>query len=115
VDYSIGAVKVVNPGTPVSVVAGLGTPPPTRVAAQAIAFQALPTNVGIVYVGGLGMIRSTYVGVRFVIPAPGSPITGPFITATLAVPNVPSGLNVALYYIDANNPGDGVLVTYTNQ
>jgi hypothetical protein len=113
VDVAIGAVKCVTPGTPVSVVGGLAGPP-SRVPAQAIAFQALPTNVGIVYIGKVNLIRATYVGVEFVLPAPGSNITGPFITATVALPNVPSGLNVAEYFIDANNSGDGVLVSYTN-
>jgi hypothetical protein len=106
---------VVTPGTPVSVVAGLGSPAPIHVGAQAVAFQALPTNIGVVYIGHKGMVRASYVGVMFVIPAPGSAVTGPFITATLAVPNAPAALNVAQYFIDANNTNDGVLVTYTTQ
>jgi hypothetical protein len=49
------------------------------------------------------------------LPKPVSSSTGPFDYWRIGVYNIPSGLNVADFYIDADNPGDGVLITYTNQ
>lgn len=110
----LGAVQVVTPGTPVSVMTNLAqVPAPIHKSCQAIAFQALPTNVGVVYIGYRGMVRATFANVAAVIPAPGSNITGPFITATIALPMSPAGLNAADFYVDANNSSDGVIVSYT--
>jgi hypothetical protein len=49
------------------------------------------------------------------LPKPVSATTGPFDYWRVGVFNVPSSINPADFYIDADQPGDGVLVTYTNQ
>lgn len=110
---SLGYVTVPAAGTPVR--ATVNQPDPTlRVAAQAVSFQALPTNVGIVYVGlGATMDPATGLGIVGIIPAPAAPATGPFPSFVVSLPVIAAGLNVADFYLDAVENGDGVAISCT--
>lgn len=114
---SLGAVLVTTPGTPVRATAN-EEDPTARVAAQTVRFQVLPTNTGKVTIG----LGSMYTGgtvagenVLHVLPPPADPTAGPFTEYEATIHNVPSGLNVADFYIDAEIAQDGVVVSYLNQ
>lgn len=109
---SLGYVTVTTPGTLVR--ATVNEPDPTRrIGVQAILFQALPTNAGVVYYGLAGMNRTTGVNVLGILPAPSDPTTGPFPSASPSLPLSAAGLNAADFYVDADSGSDGVLVVYT--
>lgn len=114
---SLGEVRVTSPGVLRRATINL-TDPAARVAAQAIEFQVLPGNAGIVYICLAGADMSGTSSNELVLhrlPKPVSPTTGPFDSWRVGVFNIPSGLNAADFYIDADTPGDGVLISYTNQ
>jgi hypothetical protein len=106
---SLGYVAVPTPGTPVR--ATVNAPDPTaRVGAQTIYFQAKSDNSGVMYVGTLGMDKTTGVGVVGFI---GVPASESIPTFEPSLPTLPAGLNVADYYIDADDADDVCLVSYT--
>ena len=113
-DLALGSVAVVTPGTPVQVTKNL-TNPTFRSGCQAILFQVLKGNVGVVYVGKKGMVRATGVGVQLQLPAPISSVTGPFTSGSIGIPLAAAGLDASSYFVDADNGGDGVLVTLVTQ
>ena len=114
---SLGQVTVPSPN--VLVRATINMPDPTaRIAAQTVEFQVLPGNAGIVYIclAGADMTgTSSNELMLHRLPKPANATTGPFDYWRVGVYNVPSGLNAADFYIDADTPGDGVLITFTNQ
>lgn len=105
--HSLGKVTVVTPGTPVQATVNQSSPN-TRIPAYSIMFQALPGNVGSVYVGLIGLNKSTLAQVVAIIAVP-TTNSSPAFTVTITY--APGGLNVADFYIDANNAQDGVLVS----
>jgi hypothetical protein len=113
-DKALGAVIVAVPGTLVRATKNRDTPS-DRLGAQAISFQVLKSNVGVVYIGKASMVRATGVGVEFQLPAPSSATSGPFASASIGLPTAPAGLNAADFFVDADNANDGVLVTITVQ
>lgn len=111
---SLGYVTVTAAGTPVR--ATVNQPDPAlRIGAQAVLFQALPGNAGIVYVGlgGTTMDPTTGTGIVGIVPAPADPTSGPFPSVVISIPVMAAGLNVADFYLDASGNGNGVLVSYT--
>lgn len=114
---SLGEVVVSSPGVLVRATINQ-TDPAARIAAQSVEFQVRPTNGGIVYIclAGSDMVgTSSNELVLHRLPKPVDATTGPFDTYRVGVFNVPSGLNPADFYVDADVPGDGVLISYTNQ
>lgn len=107
---SLGYVTVTTAGTPVRATANAADPT-ARIGAQAILVQGLPANTGLIYVGLVGMNKSTGVGVLGIIGAVTSP-AGPGSWGG-AMPNAFTGFNVADLYLDATVSGDKALVTYT--
>ena len=87
-DRALGAVVVVTPGTPVQITKNQDTPG-QRLATQAILFQVLKSNVGVVYIGRKGLVRATSVGVELQLPAPVSAVTGPFTSGSIGIPGAP--------------------------
>lgn len=102
---SLPTVTVTNAGTPVQAVT-------TRTAAHAILVECLWTNLGRIYVGTSSLNVSTKTGILNVLPAPTSPTTGPFPAVSAGVPVAPNALNLADIWIDAQNSGEGVVVSY---
>lgn len=102
---SIGLVTITTSGTPVRVSA-------TRIGAQGFLIQGLSTNTGKIYVGSSAMVIATGVGVFAVIPAP---TTGTLPSFSSTIVNAPAGFNLADIYIDADNSGEKVLISYTEQ
>lgn len=109
---SLGITKVTSPGTPVPVTSNQNDPT-KRVPTQSIVFQALPGNVGIIYVGSNGLNKGTGLEQFAFIPKPTNSLTGPFPTATISIPEEAAGLNATDFYVDADNANDGVLVAIT--
>lgn len=108
--FSFGKVLVAAAGTPVRATS-TQTTPSTKVSAHTIFFQALSGNTGRVFVGGPTMNKTTLAGVYGMIPAPSaSTATGtlPYFEATI-VP-APNGLNLADFWLDAEQSTDGVLI-----
>ena len=94
-------------GTPLRVTSGEPNPAlPLKV--HGLLFQALPENTGRVYVGSETMNRPARTGLFAMVPAPSTGALPSFSTALTIAPN---GINAADFYIDADTPGDGVVVT----
>ena len=114
---SLGEVTVSSPGVLARATANQ-TDPTARVAAQMMDFQVLPTNAGVVRICLAGADMSGTSSNELLLqrlPKPASSTTGPFTVYRVGVWNIPSGLNAADFYVDADTPGDGVLISYTNQ
>jgi hypothetical protein len=105
---SLGKVTVTTPGTLVR--ATLNRSDPAKaLPCHGILFEALPTNVGRVYVGRSGLNRTTLAGVFAMLPVPTTNVLPTFSTALTLAPN---GLAAHDFYIDADNAGDGVLICF---
>jgi hypothetical protein len=61
------------------------------------------------------MDKSTGAHVYAIIPAPVSVTDGPFSDFTATVRGASAGFNVADFYVDADQAGDGVVVSYMTQ
>lgn len=102
---SFGVVTVTNAGTPVQVTT-------SRTPAHAILIETLWTNTGRMYVGRSTLNVSTKVGLLNVLPAPTSATTGPFPAVSAGIPSAPNGLLLNEIWLDAQNSGEGVLISY---
>lgn len=107
---SLGYVTLGSPPTLIRATVN-ETDPTLRVPCQGLLFQALPGNVGTIYVGTASMNTTTGVGVLGVIPAPTDPTTGPFPSFSPGIPVIPAALNAADFYINGANADDGVVVS----
>jgi hypothetical protein len=110
---SLGYVTVPTPGTPVPATANL-TDPTVPLSVQAIRFQVLPGNTGVVRIGLTGMDDSpTAAGENVLahLPAPAHATTGPFAAYEARVTDAPAGLNAAQFAVDADQADDGVVVS----
>lgn len=104
---SLGLKTVASSGTPVRVSS-------TRIAAQSVMFQAWPGNAGLCYVGLANMVIATGVGVLGVIGKPSTDeVSVP--SASFSIPLAPGGINLADLYVDADDSGANILVSYTEQ
>lgn len=96
------------PGTLVRVTS-LRPNPAAHVGVHGIMFQARPANVGRVYIGRATMNRGALTDTYAVIPVP----TLNFLpTFSIALTIAPNALPLEDFYVDADNVGDGVLVTF---
>ena len=109
----LGKISVAAAGTPVQITASAQyqamTEMDTRfLSCQAVLFQAWKDNGGLLYVGKVGMNKST----------------GALVAATLAIPSTasiasygasnhlsPAGINLSEFYLDADIAADGALVS----
>lgn len=98
---SYGYVVVASPGTPVPI--NQRNLNPENQALQSVSVQTKAGNVGAMYIGERNMDRGSGIGVYLVI--------GAGQQAPLGNPAIPSSLNAALLYLDADNAGDAALVT----
>ncbi len=83
--------------------------PTANIHCHSIMAEALQGNTGRVYIGSSAMVRATGVGVYAVIPIPTSNIL-PTFTATIAY--APAALLLNDLYLDVDQDGEGVLVSY---
>lgn len=106
-----GAVRVPTPGTPVQITApstGSGNAgDPYNI--HGVMFQALPTNTGLIYIGGQGLVAATFAQVAALLPVPTTNFLPAFSTSLTIAPNA---LNLTQFWIDAEIATDGVLVTW---
>lgn len=100
---SLGRTVVLTPGTKVALTMPAGILPGT---AHALIIEALPTNVGKVYVGESTLVRATFVGVIVVLPIP---TANSIPTFSMAVTQAANAIRVTDFYIDADTANDGVV------
>ena len=122
---SFGLVTVATPGTPARASANVPVNsraggPTGRVPLQSIMLQAHPDNTGKIYIflgGGnfSGDHRTTLDVAVAILPMPGDPLGGPFGAASWGIPNSSAGINLSDFWIDADEAGDGVIVSGTEQ
>jgi hypothetical protein len=115
--HSLGYVPVPVPGTPVRATTNESTPT-KRIGCQTLFFEQLEANDGKIYVCDRSdAVKASGVGILAVIPAPtlvaGVAVTLPYLSAT--IPTSPSGMDAARFWVDADNPGEGCLVSYIAQ
>lgn len=75
---------------------------------QAVYFQTWVLNTGMVYLGTLGMVRATGVKVMKVF---GIPTTAGADGHAIANQTTAAGVDLSAIYIDADQAGEGPLVT----
>ncbi len=101
---SLGRVNVVTPGTPVL----LSIDPTLRV--SKLFFQSVPGLTGKTYIGTPLMAKATLAQVvRVLVPATNSAIADQF---ALAPEQGKDTIYLNQYAIDADNAGEGLLVSY---
>ena len=101
---SLGRVNVATPGTPVP----LSADPTLRVAR--LFFQSVPGLTGKTYIGAPLMNKTTLAQVvRVLVPATNSSIADQF---SLAPEDGRDGIYLNQYAVDADNAGEGLLVSY---
>lgn len=106
----VGKISVPVPGTPVSVIA---SPLVTALlgsfqTVQSVLFQAWKGNIGAVYVGKSGLNRTTGAAVGAVLPIPTINAIGAFGASNHLSP---AGIDLSVFYLDADVANDGALVT----
>jgi hypothetical protein len=110
--FATGKITVAAAGTPVpvtvpSVVSGpLGAQGLTTV--HAFIVQALKGNTGAIYIGLLGMSKSTLVGVLCVLPIPTANLIPTF---SVSLTEAANALSLTDLFIDADVNGEGVTVS----
>ena len=106
----LGKITVAVAGTPVQLIAST----PFRAlntrfyGYHAALLQALPTNTGLVYIGGVGMNKTTLAVVSNVLAIPSTSSIPSFGVANLLSP---AGVDLSAFWLDAAVSGEGVLVT----
>jgi hypothetical protein len=107
---AVGSFTVPVPGTAVQVTVPVGLAGPTSpglTSAHAIIIQALPTNVGKVWIGTKGIVKTGYVNVLQILPIP----TGNLIPSfSMAIALGANSLGLTDLWIDADIGNDGVLI-----
>ncbi len=109
---SAGPIILASPPVPIQAIVNV----PNALIAQArpvichgVMFQALPTNVGIVYIGSRTMDKTTLTNLFAMLPVPTANLLPSFSCAITVAPNA---LAVNEFWVDADEGGDGVIVTY---
>ncbi len=103
----LGRVLVPTPGTPVVIPASAYasiTPP----SVHAFIIQVLDTNVGKIYVGVVGLDKTTRANCLIVLPVP---TTNSLPSFQAAVTMAANALSLPMIRIDADTANDGVIVS----
>jgi len=98
---SFGRITVPQAGTPVHVSS-------KQLKCHAVMIEALPTNTGKCYIGNDKLMKG--VSGEFAILAVPTANTIPTYNETIS--SAPDALNLFDYWIDVDNNGEGVLVSY---
>jgi hypothetical protein len=114
----LGKVSVPAPGTPVqltataeylsAIAAAFGASQVPFVTCQAVLFQAWKGNSDEVYIGKVGMNRTTGAGVAAVLGVPSAGSNPSFGAANQMSP---AGIDLSAFYLDADIAAEGALVT----
>jgi hypothetical protein len=96
-----------TPGTPLRATSNL-TAPGERLNVHGVLIQALPTNVGRVYIGKQTLSKTAFTDLYAVLPAPSGSALPSFSTALTLAPNA---INVTDFWIDVDTAADGVIIT----
>lgn len=105
---SAGQVVVPTPGTLVRATVNLAEPEKV-LPCHGIMFEVRPENTGNVYIGRVGFNKTTRVGCYAILAVP----TANFLpTFSVAITLAPNALTLDGFYIDVDDAGDGVIVTY---
>lgn len=99
---ALGATTVPTGGTPVGLSIPTSLTPPK---AHSLLLQPLPTNTGRVYLGTVGLNRTTLAAVLAILPVPTANAL-PAFTASLAV--AANALALEDLYVDVEVNGEGV-------
>jgi hypothetical protein len=106
--HSLGKVTVTNAGTPVQATQNQ-TNPAARFPCQSVVFEVWPANLGKIYIcDRANAVKATGVGVLAILAAPSA---NNYPSAGVGVPSAPAALNAGDLWIDADNSGEGVLVS----
>jgi hypothetical protein len=104
--FSLGKVTVTTPGTPVPLSA-------TSISVNALYFQALSGNTGVLYVGKQSMVRATLVGVFRTIAAPTAATPAIILPDWNLVSSVfTAPFDISQIFLDADVGTNGLLVSY---
>lgn len=104
---SLGKVVVATAGTPVQATVNQ-TSPTAPLVCHAILVEVLPTNTGKIYVGLVGFSKTTLVGALAILPPP---TTNSYANWGGSVGFAPNAVEASQVYIDADNSGEGVLIS----
>lgn len=105
---SRGKVTVTTSGTPVRLTANESSPT-ARVPCHAFMVEAWPSNTGKLYIcDRSGAVIATGVGVAGILAIPTNNILPVF---TVGFSNAPNAFNLGDYYLDADNNGEGGIVS----
>ena len=75
---------------------------------QGVRLQAIPSNMGLVYVGNAAMVKATFEGVGYILGVPVATVTPPSLD--LSFDTTAAGVDLQEIYLDTANNGEGVLV-----
>ncbi len=110
--FALGKLTVPTSGTPVQVPApvlpGQGPTLPALSTVHALVIEVLSTNTGKIYVGIAGLNKSTLAGVLMVLPVPTANLLPTFSISLTAAANA---LSLTDLVVDADNSGEGVLIS----
>lgn len=97
----------VTPGTPVRLTSTQADPA-LKFSCHAVIVQTLWDNTGKIYVGSSRLNKATRAGIHATLAVPTANSIPSFTAALVAAPN---GLNLADFYVDGDNSGEGVTVS----
>lgn len=102
---ALGVTQVPAPGTPVALTLPSGMAIKT---VHAILIEALAANTGKVYIGLVGMNKTTLAGVITVLPVP---TTNLLPTFSASIAQAANGLPASTLFVDADQATDGILAS----
>lgn len=100
-------ILVAAPGVPVRVTVNESTPSASQ-GCHGVLIQALPSNLGKVYIGNSEMNKSAFTGLFAFLPIPTTNFI-PSFSAALTLS--PGGIQLRDLFIDADLANEGVIVT----
>ncbi len=103
---SFSKVTVTSAGTPKQCSVNTPTPGPFTTC-NGILIQAWPTNVGAIYIGLSTMNKSTGKDLVGILATP----TANFIPSFSATIPYATSIDVSQFWVDADNSGDGVIIS----
>lgn len=104
----LGKFVVPTPGTPVPVVIPAASVLQPFTSCHALLAEALSSNTGKIYIGRVGMNKTTLVGVLIVLPVPSTNVLPTF---SIAVQQGANAISIGSFYVDADNSNEGVSVS----
>lgn len=103
--HALGQTLVAVAGTPKQLQVPATINPPS---VHAFIIEALPSNLGKIYIGLAGLNKATMVGVLCILPVPSINLLPTFSMAVSAGANP---LNLRDLWFDADTSGEGVIVS----